>query len=276
MRENRHLREILKIQFVFLVILAIVIVSSPLVVMGKTNEEVSSDAMFESCSITETSYEADADGELKQVSTKTTDVYEEDITADDVNFEASVLSALKAMKVTEDDIAKWVEQHPKSTLASLHELSPSQQREVANIATFIRKVNKNVDVKTAWRESCAIVTHSKKYDIPVDLVVGVAKTESTFNPNTKSHMGAVGVMQVVWKVHHGMLSAKGIAKSKEQMHDPEIGVEAGVLLLSRYIDAYGTVQKALSRYYGSSSKKYMVRVSRTVAQLNKHSENTGF
>ncbi len=49
-------------------------------------------------------------------------------------------------------------------------------------------------------------------------------------------------MQVMWKVHHGMLSAKGIATTRIYVR-PGTRVEAGVLLLSRYINAYGTVRE---------------------------------
>jgi len=60
------------------------------------------------------------------------------------------------------------------------------------------------------------------------------------------------------------------------MFDPERGVEAGVLLLSRYISAYGTVQKALNRYYGGISVSYLKKVNNNMAMLKRHSEKTGF
>jgi len=128
----------------------------------------------------------------------------------------------------------------------------------------------------AWREASALVYYSSKYNVPTDLSVGIAKTESLFNPSAVSSRGAMGVMQVMWKVHHGMLSARGIATTRDHMFDPERGVEAGVLLLSRYINAYGTVQKALNRYYGGISVSYLKKVNNNMAMLQRHSEKTGF
>lgn len=191
-------------------------------------------------------------------------------------FNSSIHAALERMELSPDAIMKWLKEHPKSTLKELEKMSPSMQTKVANIATFIRSVNSRVDKKTAWREASAIVHYCAKYNISTELVVGVAKTESNFQPDLTSKAGARGVMQVMWKYHSGMLQAKNIAASKEQLHDPERGIESGVLLLSRYLETYGTIQKALGRYYGKISESYAKKVDRNVAMLQSHSEKTGF
>ena len=63
--------------------------------------------------------------------------------------------------------------------------------------------------------------YSVKYNVPSDLVVSIANAESRFNPSAQSKAGALGVMQVMWKVHNGMLRAKGIAPTRDHMFDPE-------------------------------------------------------
>ena len=191
-------------------------------------------------------------------------------------LDVSVVNALGRMDLAPEHIDKWIDNHPDSTLKELNKMPASKQRKVANIATFIRSINKRISPQIAWREASALVFYSAKYNVPTDLSVGIAKTESLFNPSAKSHKGALGVMQVMWKIHHGMLSAKGIATTKDHMFDPERGVEAGVLLLSRYISAYGTVQKALNRYYGGISVSYLKKVNNNMAMLKRHSEKTGF
>lgn len=176
-------------------------------------------------------------------------------------YDVSINSALGKMNLSEGAIRKWVEQHPKSALVEVEKMAPARQAKVANIATFIRSVNSKIDHKTAWREAAAIVHLCAKYNISTELAVGVAKAESTFDPTLVSKSGARGVMQVMWKYHGGMLQAKGIASSAEQLSDPERGLEAGILLLSRYVDAYGSIQKALSRYYGKVSTTYVKKKS---------------
>ncbi len=191
-------------------------------------------------------------------------------------YDPSIYSALKQQGLTEENLAKWRHDHPLSTLNRLDKLTPAQQRNVAHTATFIRKVNSKIPHETAWREASALVFYSVKYGVPSNLAIGIAKTESHFNPKAKSSAGALGVMQVMWKVHNGMLRAKGIAPTREHMFDPERGIEAGVLILSRYITAYGTVQKALNRYYGGIATSYLKKVNRNMAMLKSHSENIGY
>ncbi len=111
-----------------------------------------------------------------------------------------------------------------------------------------------------------------KYGVPSNLAVSIASAESHFNPQAKSNSGALGVMQVMWKVHNVMLRARGVAPTRDHMFDPERGVEAGVLILSRYIAAYGTVQKALNRYYGGIGSRYLKKVNKNMAMLKSHSE----
>lgn len=198
------------------------------------------------------------------------------IASEGTAFDSSVQAALGKMQLGPESIMKWIEEHPKSTLKHVEKMTPSMQTKVANIATFIRSVNGKIDKKTAWREAAAIVHYCAKYNISTELVVGVAKTESNFEPNLTSKAGARGVMQVMWKYHSGMLQAKNIAASQEQLYDPERGIESGVLLLSRYVEAYGSIQKALGRYYGKVSESYAKKVDKNVAMLQSHSAKTGF
>lgn len=193
-----------------------------------------------------------------------------------ITFDKSVHAALGKMELNADSIKTWMQQHPKSALNELEKMTPSMQAKVANIATFIRSVNRKIDKKTAWREAAAIVHYCAKYNISTEITVGVAKTESNFNPELVSKAGARGVMQVMWKYHSGMLQAKGIAASAEQLLDPERGIESGILLLSRYVEAYGSIQKALNRYYGRVSETYAKKVDKNVAMLQSHSEKSGF
>lgn len=193
-----------------------------------------------------------------------------------LKFDKSVHAALAKMELNADSVTAWTQQHPKSALKELEKMTPSMQTKVANIATFIRSVNRKIDKKTAWREAAAIVHYCAKYNISTEITVGVAKTESNFNPELVSKAGARGVMQVMWKYHSGMLQAKGIASSQEQLLDPERGIESGILLLSRYVEAYGSIQKALNRYYGRVSETYAKKVDKNVAMLQNHSAKTGF
>jgi soluble lytic murein transglycosylase-like protein len=146
------------------------------------------------------------------------------------------------------------------------------QKDVASIALFIRKSNCKIDAKTAWREAAALVHYSAKYGVPVALTTAVAQAESTFNPNAVSSKGASGVMQVMWKIHNGLLRSNGIQATPgvNPLADPEHAIAAGCLLLSRYIRVYGSVHKAMDRYYGGPSAGYQRKINGNIAKLMRH------
>ena len=280
MRKIWKMRKVFIPQAITLLIITISVLCAPNVSIADVLKPNSSTTP-EGTIITTT--EPDADSKTSDVITHST-VLSPQGTADSAAEPAvltsmldnSVHKALKKMGLSSSHIDLWATQHPKSTLKSLGAMSPAKQASVANVATFIRKVNKNISPKIAWREASAIVFYCQKYKVPVELAVSVAKAESRFNPSAVSRGGAVGTMQVMWKIHHGMLSAKGIATKRDHMFDPERGTEAGIMILSRYIGAYGTIQKALNRYYGGISTAYLKKVNKNMAMLERHSIKTGY
>ncbi|MGI6783931.1 MAG: transglycosylase SLT domain-containing protein [Aminivibrio sp.] len=139
-------------------------------------------------------------------------------------------------------------------------------KNIASLSGFIRSQNREVSLESSLIQANAFLKSSLKYGVPLDLIVAVANTESHFRPEAKSGAGAAGVMQVVWKVHSGLLQANGIAR-EEDLHDPEMGIAAGSLLLSRYIKASGDLKTALGRYYGGSADVYWERVSRNLSKF---------
>jgi soluble lytic murein transglycosylase-like protein len=182
---------------------------------------------------------------------------------------------MKEMGLSLDSFAAWTAEYPGSAIKHIKYMPESMQRDVASIALFIRKSNGRIDRKTAWREAAALVHYSAKYGIPSALTTAVAKTESSFNPDAKSSKGASGVMQVMWNIHNGLLRSNGIHASPggNPLSDPEHSIAAGCLLLSRYMRAYGSVQKAVDRYYGATSTAYRKKINVNIAKLMTHQSN---
>ena len=190
-------------------------------------------------------------------------------------YDGSVRKALQEMDLRTEHLDLWADSHPQSALRQLAAMSPGHQRTVANIAKYIRTQNRRIAPKTVWRTAAALVLYSNKYGIPAPLATAVAHAESRFDPNAASHKGALGVMQVMWRVHNGLLQSHGI-ENRDQMFDPEKGVAAGCLLLARYIKAYGSVQKAINRYYGGVAVAYLQKVNRNMARLVSQSAAIGY
>lgn len=150
----------------------------------------------------------------------------------------------------------------------LHTIMQTSQEQVTQLVGYIKGQNSKIPVETALEEASAFLHYSMKYNVPLDLAVAVANTESHFDPAAESSHGSAGVMQVTWRVHSALLRANGILE-KEDLHDPRKGIAAGCLLISRYLRAYGDTRVALGRYYGGSASVYWGRVSKNLAQLRK-------
>jgi hypothetical protein len=189
-----------------------------------------------------------------------------------IGYDSSVVKVIKDMNLVLDHFDLWIAEHPGSALKHLKYMPEPMQEDVASIALFIRKSNFKIDAKTAWREAAALVHYSAKYGVPSALTTAVAQAESTFNPDAVSSKGASGVMQVMWKIHNGLLQSNGIyaTPGKNPLADPEHAIAAGCLLLSRYIRAYGSVQKAMDRYSGMSSTAYQRKINVNISRLMSH------
>lgn len=154
-----------------------------------------------------------------------------------------------------------VEQNMKA-LASLLSAADS----IFSLSQFIMAQNSDEGAESSLAQANAFWKYSLKFSVPVDLLVAVANTESHFRPQAKSSAGAAGVMQVMWKVHSGVLQANGIM-SEEDLHDPEMGIAAGALVLSRYLRASADTKTALGRYYGGSPLVYWDRISKNLSRV---------
>ena len=146
--------------------------------------------------------------------------------------------------------------------------------DVETLSGFIQAQNYNISLKKAFRIASALKHYSLKYGVSFELAVAVAHTESHFDPEARSSYGALGLMQVVWRIHSALLKANGIV-SEELLLQPEFGAAAGCLLLSRYIKEYGNIQVALGKYYGGDSGIYWNRISRSLNSYRIHAKKTG-
>ncbi|WP_334139678.1 lytic transglycosylase domain-containing protein [Thermovirga lienii] len=156
-------------------------------------------------------------------------------------------------------VRKYSQTTPIVAKAIPQDISFNEIRERAKMFEYIKASNSKIDDRTALIEVASVFWYGSKYKLPYSLIVGVMRTESNFNPKAVSKVNARGLMQVMWKYHSGLLQANGIM-TEEDLHDPEKGIAAGCLVLSRYIRAEKSVVGGLKRYYGALSYHYVSEV----------------
>ena len=89
---------------------------------------------------------------------------------------------------------------------------------------------------------------AQKYDLPLTLLLAVARGESNFNPRAKSDRNCHGLMQIQWP---GTARHLGIYRL-QALYDPCINIRAGAAYLRELLDRYhDDLHLALAAYnYG--------------------------
>ena len=102
-------------------------------------------------------------------------------------------------------------------------------------------VSPRTEINTKEKIKSLISRVSQKHGIDEKLVNALVKQESGFNPNAKSKVGAMGLMQLM------PATAKGLGVTNPM--DPEQNVEGGVKYLKSMLDRYnGNIILALAAY----------------------------
>lgn len=89
---------------------------------------------------------------------------------------------------------------------------------------------------------------ARKFNLPLTLLLAVARGESDFNPRAVSKANALGIMQILWPVTAKEL---GITR-KVDLFEPCVNIRAGARYLRKLLDLYdGDYHLALAAYnYG--------------------------
>ncbi|WP_426751841.1 lytic transglycosylase domain-containing protein [Myxococcus sp. Y35] len=99
------------------------------------------------------------------------------------------------------------------------------------------------------RLAVAIVREAARNNLDPLLVVAVIRCESSFNNYAVSHVGAMGLMQVMPDTGTWLADKAGIRLGRSSnLFDSETNVELGTAYLADLIRRFGTVEKALVAY----------------------------
>ena len=147
-------------------------------------------------------------------------------------------------------------------IVSVYELSLANTRN-NSLHSYIKSVS---TTNVSDTEIQRIIAATKKTKHP-EMILAIIQQESTFNPRAKSRTGAKGLGQIT-SVHHKDLMKKGIIKSKSDIWIIENNVRAIEHVYDSYLkQSKGNVSRALGRYYGAASNRYVNSVMRNYNKL---------
>lgn len=89
------------------------------------------------------------------------------------------------------------------------------------------------------------------YRIDPFLLLAIIAVESGFNPYAESAAGAVGLMQIMPKVHADKFRVFG---GEREALDPLVNMQVGAQILREYIDRFGSELEALRAYVGANQQ----------------------
>jgi soluble lytic murein transglycosylase-like protein len=119
---------------------------------------------------------------------------------------------------------------------------------------------------------------AKEVNIDPVLLLAVISVESNFNPNTKSHAGAEGLMQVMTSVHKDKYAIFG---GTSEAAKPEVNIRVGAYILKYLIATAGSLRNGLKYYVGAANAeddggyadKVMAERSRLIGLCQNRSSN---
>ena len=96
-------------------------------------------------------------------------------------------------------------------------------------------------------QSCFVLA-GQLHDLPLELLLAVAATESNWDPDARSHANAHGIMQIQWPVTARHLGVRRLA----ELYNPCLNIELGARYLRELLDRNGGDEaRALASYnYG--------------------------
>lgn len=99
-----------------------------------------------------------------------------------------------------------------------------------------------IDLSYPLKYQDEVYSASEKYDIPKELIYGVIKTESNFNPNAVSAADARGLMQLTQPTFEWLNTYYSDydydSSNADLLFEPEINIEYGTLCLSVLLERY--------------------------------------
>lgn len=142
-----------------------------------------------------------------------------------------------------------------------YEYEPVTGSLTPRIIKTIQRTNPSIPDHLAAEYASYIMEASLMFKLHPAIITGVMLAESTANRTALNKSGAVGLMQVMWRVHKKSLIKKfPDIDCHDDMFNARNNILAGAWILKGYIERTGSIQRGLARYLGGSSGSYYRKV----------------
>lgn len=98
-----------------------------------------------------------------------------------------------------------------------------------------------------------VLCYAADNDLPPGLVYGVIRTESGFDSDVVSHVGARGLMQITEDAYDwAKMRMGGDDTTYDDLFDPETNIRYGCYILKLLLERFGDVSTALCAYHAGA------------------------
>lgn len=120
---------------------------------------------------------------------------------------------------------------------------------VIEATTLLQAVNPDLDESTRRSLGVLLVQLGEYYRYDPSLILAVIMTESSFDPQSRSHMGALGLMQLRPETGESMaVETQRNWAGAHTLFDPYLNISLGVRYLAKLQKRFGTLEVALTAY----------------------------
>ncbi|MCL2634625.1 MAG: lytic transglycosylase domain-containing protein [Oscillospiraceae bacterium] len=95
--------------------------------------------------------------------------------------------------------------------------------------------------------------YAQEHNLDKYLIYAVIKTESSFNPEAESHMGARGLMQIMPDTFDWLKDYRKLdGETFDDMFIPEVNIQHGSYLIAYHMGRYNNINNSLAAYHAGN------------------------
>lgn len=104
------------------------------------------------------------------------------------------------------------------------------------------------------KETVFVEQYAQEYGVPAYLIYAVINTESGFDPDAVSDLGALGIMQITPDTFDWLQTKTGDDLPDEALFDKETAIRYGTLFLSMLLEEFGDENTAVAAYHAGRGR----------------------